>query len=330
MKKTLIVLATLSAIAGAAQAQSNVTLYGVADIGFVSKNNGDITKNSIDSGKLNGSRFGFKGTEDLGGGMAAIFTLESGFNADTGAQSDAASFFNRQSFVGLTGGFGTVKLGRQMNPVYANSSTFDPFANALSGDSARLFNYQGSRTNNMVTYAYETSGFRGEVQYGMGESGTTYKSAGRTVAGLVGYKQGPVDVVLTHQNVNDATEKSSKVTLLGGNYDFGMVKAFAAVSWEKGYFTPNVDRDQRDVLIGLKAPVGAAGAVIVSYVNKTNSSVDNADADQWAIGYTHNLSKRTALYTSYGQLSNDGNASYQVTTAGNSDKLFMAGVRHSF
>lgn len=334
MKKTLIALAVLGSIAGVAQAQSSVTVYGVVDVGLAHENNGSTSVTRMDSGNLNGSRIGFKGTEDLGGGLSAIFQFENGFNADTGAQADAASLFNRQSFVGLTGGFGTVKLGRQMNPVYANSATFDPFGDALAGDTARLINYQGNRTNNLITYAYAANGFRGELQYGLGEVPGD-SSAGRTAAGFVGYKNGPIDVVLTHQNTKTATgDDSTKVTLLGGNYNFGVVKAFATYAWEKGAGS----RDQRDALLGLTAPVGAAGTFMLSYLRKDDKAFNDRDAHQIAIGYTHALSKRTSLYTSYSVLRNDDNINYKTNTAtapaqngfGNTDKLFNVGVRHFF
>ncbi|MFD2273855.1 porin [Undibacterium arcticum] len=117
MKKTLIALAVLGSIAGVAQAQSNVTIYGVVDLGLAHENNGSTSLTRMDDGGLNGSRLGFKGSEDLGGGLSAIFfNLKNGFTADTGAQADAAKLFNRQSFIGLTGGFGTVKFGRQKEP----------------------------------------------------------------------------------------------------------------------------------------------------------------------------------------------------------------------
>ena len=332
MKKSLIALAVLAA-SGAAMAQSSVTLYGVVDIAFASENNGTTTVSRLDSGKLNGSRFGFKGSEDLGGGLAAVFQLESGFNTDTGASGSTSSLFNRLSFVGLTGNFGAVKLGRQNNPVYANTSTCDPMGNNLSGDTARLFGnttgastgYNGSRTDNVISYGYAANGFRGEFQYGLGEQAGN-AAANRTVAGFVGYKAGAVDVVLTVQDIrNLADTDSTKMTLLGGNYDFGVVKAFATVAVEKGVGT----LDKRDVLIGLRAPVSSAGTVIVSYIKKTDNVVANADATQFAIAYTHDLSKRTALYTSYGKLDNNANAAY-MTTAGKTDSLFLAGVRHSF
>uniref|UniRef100_UPI0036151FE0 porin n=1 Tax=Undibacterium arcticum TaxID=1762892 RepID=UPI0036151FE0 len=324
-------MAVLGSVAGVAQAQSAVIVYGVVDVGLAHENNGSTSVTRMDSGILNGSRLGFKGSEDLGSGLSAIFQIESGFNADTGAQADAAKLFNRQSFVGLTGGFGAVKLGRQMNPVYANNGTFDPFADGLAGDSARLFSYNGSRTDNLITYGYAANGFRGELQYGLGEVPGNL-SASRTVAGFVGYKNGPVDVVLTHQNIKNPTDtNTTKITLLGGNYNFGVVKAFASYAWEKGVVLGTATRlDQRDSLVGLTAPVGTVGTLLISYIRKTDKAVTNADASQVAIGYTHNLSKRTALYTSYGELRNDGAAKYKVAAPGNIDKLFNVGIRHFF
>lgn len=329
MKKTLIALAVLGSIAGVAQAQSSVTVYGVVDVGLAHENNGTTSVSKMidgGAGGLNGSRLGFKGSEDLGGGLSAIFQIENGFSADTGAQADATRLFNRLSFVGLTGGFGTVKLGRQKDPVYANVDTFDPFGDALAGDTARLFNYQGNRTDNLITYGYAANGLRGELQYGFGEVPGN-SSASRTIAGFLGYKNGPIDVVLTHQNTKNPTDTdSTKVTLLGGNYDFGVVKPFLTYAWEKGTGTV----DKRDALVGLTAPVGAAGTFMISYIRKTDKAVDNANSSQVAIGYTHNLSKRTALYTSYGELRNDGNANIKVVNNGDTDKLFTVGIRHWF
>jgi len=338
MKKSLIALAVLAA-SGAAMAQSSVTLYGVVDAGLAYENNGTATTTRMDTGNLNGNRWGLKGSEDLGGGLKAIFTLESGFSLDDGAQGQGA-LFGRQSWVGVQSGFGTVKLGRQNNPVYATAGTWDSFGDALAGDSSRLFSYNGSRTNNMVSYNYAASGFYGELQYGLGEragnnSITGANSAGRTAAMFVGYKAGPFDVVLTHQNIHNGTgtatdpvyTTATKMTLLGGNYDLGMVKLFAAYAQEKTLGVGAMD--QKDYHLGLTAPVGSAGTVELSYIRKDDTVV-NKDAQQYAIGYVHKVSKRTALYTSYSLLNNDSAAKYKVLTAGNDDKLFNIGVRHSF
>ncbi|MFD2273073.1 porin [Undibacterium arcticum] len=327
-------MAVLGSVAGVAQAQSAVIVYGVVDVGLAHENNGSTSVTRMDSGILNGSRLGFKGSEDLGSGLSAIFFKSKVASTLTPAHRQMQqNCLTANLFVGLTGGFGAVKLGRQMNPVYANNGTFDPFADGLAGDSARLFSYNGSRTDNLITYGYAANGFRGELQYGLGEVPGNL-SASRTVAGFVGYKKnGPVDVVLTHQNIKNPTDtNTTKITLLGGNYNFGVVKAFASYAWEKkGVVLGTATRlDQRDSLVGLTAPVGTVGTLLISYIRKTDKAVTNADASQVAIGYTHNLSKRTALSTSYGELRNDGAAKYKVAAPGNIDKLFNVGIRHFF
>jgi predicted porin len=328
MKKSLLALAVLGAFAGAASAQTNVTIYGVVDAGLVRTDNGSTTTNSLDSGKQSGSRVGFKGTEDLGGGLSAIFQLENGFNVDTGALASANTLFNRQAWVGVAGGFGTVKAGRQFTPVYSNLGTFDPFGNALAGDSARIFNteYEGSRWDNSLTYNYSANGFRGELQYAFGEVAGN-SSANRAIGGFAGYKNGPIDAVLTYTKVNNAAGTDDRRTwLLGGNYDFGMVKPYVAYATVKGTGATDV----RDWLIGATAPVGAAGTVMASFAKKNVRNVSNSDAKQWALGYSHALSKRTNLYTSYGRLTNDAGSSLRVPVAGNTATEFNVGIRHTF
>src|SRR5450830_737338 len=117
MKKSLIALSVLAAISGVAQAQSSVTIYGVVDMAFQAESKAGVKKYAIDSGEQAGSRLGFKGTEDLGGGLKAIFDIEAGILGDSGA-SQGGLTFGRQSWVGLTGDFGTVKAGRQYTPQF--------------------------------------------------------------------------------------------------------------------------------------------------------------------------------------------------------------------
>ena len=336
MKKLLISLAVLGAFAGVASAQTSVTVYGVVDLGLSRDNNGAggaVTK--LDSEPLNGSRLGFKGMEDLGGGLAAIFQIENGFSADTGA-IQGSGLFGRQAWVGLHNGSSAVKLGRQLTPMYVNSAVFDPFDDRLAGDSSRLFNYSGGRTSNVVSYGYEANGIRAQLQYGLGEvAGNT--TAGRTIAGFGGYKNGPVDVVLTYTGNNDAASGvTGKTTLVGGNYDFNIVKVFAAYAWNKDVAsigpvsTVTPGADTRNALIGLTAPVGAVGTFRASYIRLTDKARSNANATQIAVGYTHDLSKRTGLYTSFSRTGNDSGASYNAGAAGATDKLFNVGVRHAF
>ena len=318
----------MGAVAGTVSAQSNVTIYGVVDVGIAHENNGAAAGSVIrmDTGNLNGSRLGFKGTEDLGGGLSANFQLENGFSPDTGTMGQGGLLFGRHAWVGLSGGFGAIKLGRQVLPVYDNADIFDPFQDALAGDTARMFNYSGNRVDNSLSYAYAANGFKGQVIYGVGEvAGNT--AGKRTLAGFGSYANGPVQAVLTYTGINDASgNDTAKTTLLGGNYNFDVARIYAAYAWNKGLGS----KDTRDALIGVRAPVGAAGTFMASYIRKTDKVNGNADANQLAIGYIHDLSKRTALYTSFSRTANDNLASYNVAAAGATDKLFNVGMRHKF
>ncbi|RZI40608.1 porin [Herbaspirillum sp. HC18] len=330
MKKSLLALTVLGALASTAFAQTNVSIYGIVDAGVTWIDNGNPAGNQtrLDSGLLNGSRWGLRGSEDLGGGLSANFQLENGFDSTTGAATQNGLLFGRQAWVGLQGGFGHVKFGRQNTVMYvASAFVYDPFGISLAGDASKFFNLYGSRTDNTIDYSITAGGFIGELAYGFGEvAGNT--SANRNIGAMARYKQGPVDALLAYHNQKNATgTDSAKTTLIGGTYDFGVVKAHAAYAWDKGVGT----LDTREGLIGVTVPVGQAGAILASYIKKSDKARTNADADQFAIGYTYDLSKRTALYTSYSYTSNDDNARYAgASVNGASVKLFDVGVRHKF
>lgn len=340
MKKSLLALAVLGAFAGAASAQTNVTIYGLVDAGITHESggaNGNVTK--LATGVQSGNRLGFKGTEDLGGGLKANFTLENGFDLDTGAQRQGA-LFGRQAWVGLSGGFGAVNLGRQYNPLFVALDSIDPFGTGLTGASTNLMNPSSVRTNNSITYT--TPGFNGfsaTVLYGLGEvAGET--SRGRTYGLSVGYANGPVNVVVAYDNANNGTTatpgNTTKLLLVGGTYDFGVAKAHLAYETEK---TDNNLADYRDWMVGVSAPLGA-GTLLASYINKNDRLANsNTGGKQFAIGYTYPLSKRTNFYTSYGRINNDnggvnfvGDASSggSAPRAGENSNAFTVGVRHKF
>ena len=141
--------------------------------------------------------------------------------------------------------------------------------------------------------------------------------------------------MLTYTATNDATGNvRGKTTLLGGNYNFGVVKAYAAYAWNKDVVAPSgavaLGADTRNALIGVSAPIGTAGTIMASYIRLSDKVKSNADANQIGVGYVHNLSKRTALYTSFSRTGNDGAASYNAGAAGATDKLFNVGIRHKF
>jgi len=349
MKKLPLAFAMLAAFAGSAAAQSNATIYGLIDGGVEHQRGGaagSVTK--VTSGVQNASRIGFRGTEDLGGGLSALFTLENGFALDTGAALQGGALFGRQAFVGLKGGFGTVTLGRQYTPIFTSlCGVIDPFACGLAGNAANLMSQGGTaatgggpRTNNAIKYAAPViSGVLAEVTYGLGETaGDT--SALRTLGGQVGYAAGPLVVRLAHNNVNNASATArSKVTTLGAKYDFGMAAVHFAYAINKNAVAGNTSvaqADTRDVMLGVSAPVGK-GTVLASYIRKSDQTAAGNDANQFALGYTYALSKRTNLYTSFARIDNTvantaagfytaGNA----TDAGSGDRSFNVGVRHTF
>jgi len=218
-----------------AQAQSNVTIYGQVDTAIRYTNNIDGKNNSVMqvvSGGMNASKLGFKGEEDLGNAMKAVFLMESGFSVDTGkpAQQNVGNntLFGRQSFVGLSGDFGSVTVGRQYNalnvaytfqPIGANYWS-DPFY--IGGDNF----FMGYRLNNSVVYKKSFNGFSVQLDYGMGEqAGSTDRNA--TFGGSLSYVNGPFNAAVAYEQAKSSdgatTGKSGNI---GGAYAFNQLKVY--------------------------------------------------------------------------------------------------------
>ncbi|MFL9998594.1 porin [Paraburkholderia sediminicola] len=174
MKKSLLALATLSAFAGVAHAQSSVTLYGIVDVGLnMNTNAGGSHKYDMSSGVLQGSRFGLRGTEDLGGGLKAIFVLENGFDVTNGKLGQGGLMFGRQAYVGLSSQFGTVTLGRQYDSVVDYVGPLevgDQWGGYIAAHPGDLDNFNNAyRTNNTVKYTsanYNGLTFGGTYSFG--------------------------------------------------------------------------------------------------------------------------------------------------------------------
>lgn len=343
MKKLHVALAVAGVLAGTAHAQSAVEIYGIVDMGLV-RETGQVgasapVGNKITSGAQSGTRIGFKGTEDLGDKMKALFVLETGLTADKGGFSQGNMAFARQSFVGLQNDWGTLTLGRQYTSYFlALNQVADPFASGLAGNAQNLMMpfsvtdpERALRMNNSIKYATPLySNFSGEFAYGFGENAAS-SSADRVITGSIGYTSNPLNVRLAHYRRNNAPGTASLTsTMLAGNYDFGAAKAFAAFS----------DNDwagqgkSRNYLVGVTVPYGPHN-FIASYIKADGRGASSAkDADQYGIGYTYTLSKRTNLYAAYGYIDNSGTANYVVgnnsENGQNNNKAFNLGVRHLF
>ncbi|MFC6520700.1 porin [Undibacterium arcticum] len=339
----------MGACAGGASAQSNVTIYGLVDLGVVRESGGPAgSMTKLTSGIANGSRLGFKGIENLGGDLSAFFQLENGFQADTGTLGQGGLLFGRQAFVGLSNGFGTIKLGRQYTPIDDLVGAVDPFGNGYAGRLQNVF-MKGylSRVDNDVMYSTPTiNGFSANVAYGFGEVAGS-ASANRYVAGSAGYTSGPLFVRIAHQNRNNlipsvvgasantafGNATNDKNTMLGATYNFGVVKAHAAYAITK---TGNVGTrlvDATDAMVGVSVPFGA-NTVMASYIRRNDKSANNRDADQIAIGYNYVMSKRTTLYAAYAYINNkNGPVFYTAGSAiegGSGNKALDLGIRHTF
>ncbi len=261
MKKTLAAVAVLGAFAGSALA-ADVQLYGVVDTGVRYLNtdtdaygSDSVSTFSMESGMQSGSRFGFKGTEDLGNGLTVGFVLENQFDSDDGSLNKSGLLFHRETSLFLEGGFGKFAMGR-MGSINGGTSSWakygviSAFGTSWGDYSAQAGNWAigGGMWDNMV--AYETpsfAGFKVFAQYGMGNAVTdnnsveNESSSDRYYAIGASYANGPLNLYLAVDSINYATygkevgdgsniDDSLTVTI-GGNYDFEVVKLFAGAQY---------------------------------------------------------------------------------------------------
>ena len=383
MKKSLVALAVLAA-SGAAMAQSSVTLFGVMDatVRYVDAGaSGSIL--SLTNSGLTGSRIGFRGTEDLGGGLNASFWLEAGINNDNGAGAATSTnnqaggtnaspaggqglTFNRRSTISLAGKWGELRLGRDYVPAFWNPGVFDPFG--VQGVGANpIFSYAGLnlitggalnvnsaavRASNSIGYFMPNmNGFYGQAMYALGENNSNNangasnpaKSNGNVGSVRIGYANGPVDIAYGYATTDFAppaslaaltTAASEKYQNqnLGASWNFGMVKPRFLWNQEKA-----VGRTANSYMLGATAPIGA-GEIRGSYTWGSSTN-DGLDGSMIALGYVYNLSKRTALYTTYSYISNSGKTNtynYALTgvpavpTLGGNTWGLDLGVKHNF
>lgn len=344
MKKSLLALAVLGAFAGAASAQSSVTLYGKIDMGGV-LDSGAIGSNAhsvrLSSGVSGGSRLGFKGSEDLGGGLRANFVAETGFCADSAAPSTGGGsanfctggdkFMGRQAWVGLSGGFGSFTMGRQYTPGFINLTTIDPFGTGYAGNAGNLFSLAGLRWNNSAIYATPSfGGFQVTAGMSLGETVGNWK-AGRQEGFSGTYSAGPVYAgVAYNQSQNAAGDTALKTWNAGGVFDAKVVKIHALYDNNKSGTSGLVDND--DWLLGVSVPMGQ-GTIMASAIRHNDKLAANADATQVGAGYSYALSKRTSLYAAYAHISNKNGATFTVgnaTDTGTGNASWNLGVVHNF
>jgi predicted porin len=336
MKKSLLALAALTAFAGAASAQSSVTLFGIVDLSVNSVKNGNLSQKLMSNDQLNSNRLGFRGVEDLGGGMRAGFWIEGSLVPDAG--NPAGQTWQRRSTVSLMGGFGEIRMGRDYTPSFWNKTVFDPFGTNGLGSELNLESTLGSgattlvRANNTVSYFLPAmGGVYGQFQVAAGEGATGNKYMG----GRLGYSGGPVNVAVAFGKTAKTGAMVDAFTDMnvGGSFNLGFMTLIGQYG-KAEYSTA----DQTKLLVGATFPFGAS-TLKVSYV-KADGSSPVWDATQFAVGYQYDLSKRTAIYATYSSLDNDGSAATgarftvgqgpAMTAGGAKSSGYNVGVRHSF
>lgn len=354
MKKSLLAFAVLGAFAGAASAQSSVTLFGVVDLSVnyqkTNNANGFSSKRIIseDSNQLNSNRLGFKGIEDLGGGLKAGFWLEAGMNNDTGGgAANGGLAFNRRSTVSLIGNFGEVRLGRDYTPTFWNTVLYDVYgANGIGeGDNMTIYGRTalGSgatatvRANNSVAYFLPSNigGFYGRVMV----AGSEGVSGGKFYGGSLNWAGGPFDAGAGYSTTKiiNGTSAALKTYNAGASYDLGVAKIYAL--YNVSDYSP---RKLKTAEVSVGIPVGV-GAINASYVHGSYSGssvpflatdTQVGKGDQVSAQYLYNLSKRTAIYGTLAYIRNRSGANFAFgdvpVFAGQNVRGANVGVRHSF
>lgn len=304
MKKSLIALAALAAT-GAAMAQSSVTLYGVLDTGLTYSKGAESVYGLTHVGGNVNSRLGFRGVEDLGNGLKATFNLEAGIGVDDGTDyfTGAGMAFRRTSTIGLQGDFGAVRLGRMLTSSYLAIGGFDAFGDTgIGGSLAWTAGYQ-ARAQNAISYSSpDLNGLKIGVEYGFGEQ--VEARDGRYIGVGATYSNGPLSLGLGVDRANNVGANDLTTVHAGAAYDFGAAKVTGFFKQTK--YDPTAggaDWKLNSAHLGVIAPVGDAGEVKAGY-NYHKVSDGGPKAHQLSLGYVHNLSKRTALYGTYGFLKN--------------------------
>ncbi len=366
MNKKIVALAAML-VSGIASAQTSVTLFGSLDtnVQHGTGSVGNLTR--VSSGGLASPKLGFRGTEDLGGGLMAGFWIETGFNPDTGAgaatntnnQASGAApagtaggqgmTFNRRSTVSLGSSWGEVRLGRDYTAHYWVQDVFDPFSNLSIGasqvDVSAITGVTTVRASNAISYLYghgfnagsvgygpdgfEGSGFQAQVSYYLGEnlSNAANPDDGKGYGIRGTYSTGPF-VISAAAGTTRYAAGNVHQNGIGASYNFGFVNLMAQYEADK-----NGAIDARGFIVGAVVPVGS-GRIRVAYSRYRSDAASNPTAGKWAVGYVHNLSKRTALYTTFAHVTNKGTSAQalagSVTAAGTSSNGYEFGVRHNF
>lgn len=341
---------------------TGLTLYGLLDTGVEVAKAGGGTVVRLQSGQYAGSRWGLRGTEDLGGGTRALFVLENGFNSDTGLFGQNSRLFGRQAFVGIRNGWGTFTMGRQYTPMVSVAYQMDAFENGMAPMFPNLGVYPGAeRVDNALKYTTPNFGpVSLSALIALGERATAPR-AGDDGYGLnIHYQAGStrlaaawnqrrfasadmLGAVLRPVQMLPATSVDGRITtfIVGGNHDFGAFKLFGGLQRQRFAGLPGVAPMRQNLAtISLSVPVASQGRLLAGYARLDDRSPLQRDARLLGLGYVHSLSRRTSLYGAMAWLTNrngaanvlGGNTSpgLPLEYAGADPRALQFGLRHAF
>jgi predicted porin len=337
MKKSLIALAVLGSVAGVAQAQSSVTMYGLVDV-FVGRDKTEVggistSRTVLNSGGLATSRWGVQGSEDLGGGLKAIFKLEQGFDASNGtantqgtALAPVSTAFNRQSWVGLEGGFGTVQFGNVWSAFddvfYIGNSVFDAvsFSPAYRVLSVGAYN---DKPRNALRYTSPNfGGFSAAVSHGLDENAAA--SNDQTDFNLQ-YAAGPLTAAFAYQlqreNSGITAGEDQKFAYFTAAYDLGVAVLKGGVGQTRNVLATKTN----DWQIGADFPLSSALTLSAGYAASKDKDGTDTKRNGVSVGALYALSKRTSTYAAFTKVKEEAAG---VTTERGT--IFGAGIQHKF
>ncbi len=354
MLAPLLAIAAVGLCTGEAAAQSSVTVYGRIDAGINYQTNQPTGAVSSSGTPVNGdlwtaggnewgtSLFGFRGTEDLGGGLKALFIMESGFSSANGVANGGGVLWNRRSLVGLTGDFGTLKLGRDLTLPSDVVWSLDPTGQQAMGTSTLVKGRNWPQTSNQVQYTSpDMNGFFVQGMYGFGGvAGSTNDASSSGF--LLGYVQAGLELKAMYDVAHDnngqysSLFQYSKELTIGGTYTFDKAKLF--VGYE-GLSAPGVvaatgNPDKANQFwLGINYQITPALTLIGAGYH-VNQDQNSGSANLFMVGANYNLSKRTLLYASVGGLRNSALTTFAIETGNSSpgvnQNAFYTGISHSF
>ena len=348
-KIAAIALATMPAVT-LAQSSSNVVMFGILDtsVNYVDRSGGVGSTMVLNSGMNGQSRFGVRGSEDLGGGMSALFHIEAAVQSDTGAGAGAGGglTFQRRSVVGLSGNFGTVWLGRDYTPGFQAASGADVafvvgwqyglYGTTLLNWTADASAVRGIRWDNGIHYVSPSfGGLVVRAAYGMGESVTTPTSSGNNIGLSLRYDQGPVNAFAFYHDMNDPGGLTTKTKQmgLGGGYNFGSVRLSA------GYSVNDPAGANKFTGTNLGVAFKAGNGWVMGQMHRMAESASGAVGNTLAVSYVYSLSKRTDLTVSAGMQRNNATGNFALRASDNQvapgavgadPKAIGFGIAHKF